>query len=227
MVKLIQALAGITAILTFIFLFLPQIRSNWNKTNKENISTSPVDNHIAITTNKSETVKKRAKPKSEQSKKEVEQKPTGTKVAENKSVDKKIKISAEEFGVKINGGICRVHIENRSNLYMLIKIYSHVADNIVRNVFIPSGESYTIAGIPEGNYFIKYSYGNEWDQVNKKLISIIDLGHYNSLNILNLAPKDKKKLRDGKIVWYKECEEKFIVVNGRAFKTSSPQESQR
>jgi hypothetical protein len=43
-----------------------------------------------------------------------------------------------------------------------LKIFDYSTDNCIRFVFINSGTTYTVKNIPEGNYYLKIAYGNDW-----------------------------------------------------------------
>lgn len=54
-----------------------------------------------------------------------------------------------------------VNYSSTDAVLLLVKISS---GKVIRNVFVPNGESYIISKIPEGRYMVKVMYGNSWNK---------------------------------------------------------------
>ena len=81
-----------------------------------------------------------------------------------------------------------------------IKIMSLQENKCIRYTFVPEGQTITINEIPQGKYYLKLAYGNDWmvkkysNHVNgkftknafyEKSANIFDFGMKNSLSIVN------------------------------------------
>ena len=44
-----------------------------------------------------------------------------------------------------------------------VKLYDYKTDRCIRYVFVNNGSTYTVKNIPEGRYYLKIAYGNDWE----------------------------------------------------------------
>lgn len=68
----------------------------------------------------------------------------------------------ESFEPKYDKSISTKIIISAEMTDIALKLYDNQTDKCIRFVFISDGTTYTVKNIPEGKYYLKIAYGNDW-----------------------------------------------------------------
>lgn len=114
--------------------------------------------------------------------------PTGGEFDESMGVKPIYGIQDNYFDIKVGEGYD-----------IALKIVDLATDKCIRYVFAPQNETVTINQIPQGKYYIKLAYGNDWMELNTDSVTLgkftrnvfyeksdeFDFGIKNSMTVMN------------------------------------------
>lgn len=106
----------------------------------------------------------------------------------------------ESYGVKPNKGLQDNYFDITvgKGYNVAIKIMDVTNKHCIRYVYIPEGQTVTVSEIPQGQYYIKLAYGNDWMSLQTDSIKIgkftTDAFYEQSVNIYNFGSKNSTDL---------------------------------
>ena len=149
-------LIGVVAIIFIIYLISNSNKSNNSNSNYSKNNYTPQE---TIDTRKADVNTSPTPSNSYSSESNQSAEPVYTKVSmKNGNM-------ADCSGIKplYDNGISTRLIISAQLTDVAVKIVNYATDRCIRFVFVNDGTTYTAKGIPEGKYYLKIAYGNDWE----------------------------------------------------------------
>ncbi|OFY86565.1 MAG: hypothetical protein A3F72_08790 [Bacteroidetes bacterium RIFCSPLOWO2_12_FULL_35_15] len=104
----------------------------------------------------------------------------------------------EQYDMESKNNIV-IHNSDESEVVVCL-VQSGTPNKTIRNQYLPWGATFKLNNIPDGNYFLKIYFGNQWDAKKSFLNNKINGGFLNEIGFIKLnTGKDVLKFKQEKI----------------------------